>query len=145
MDKTLFIIFWIYTLLGAILEHISYYIGNTFFNSKPKYLNNPILTGFPLYGLGGLWINYTYKKYLTGYNDIQLFFIFGTMITILEYVIGKMVGAGISDTGVPSWDYSKEVFNFQGIISMRHFISWGLLGLTIIRIQPKLEKQIYKL
>jgi len=123
-------------------------------NTKKKTLENPIMTGFPLYGLGGLLIYYIYNKYLQEYHWIILFLIFGSMISLIEYIVGKyIVDAGKNSFEptlygkyngdiVKSWNYSDEPFNYQGIISLRHFISWGILGLIIIKIQPILEKKL---
>jgi uncharacterized membrane protein len=139
----LIIIFLIYTFFGAVFEHISYYIGNKFMNTKPKSLSNPIITGFPLYGLVGLLIYYIYKKYLQNTNKFTLFLIFGFIITIIEYIVGKyIVGAGINGDKISSWNYHKEPFNYEGIISLRHFITWGILGLIIIKVQPILENKL---
>ena len=138
------IIFLIYTFLGGVFEHFSYYIGNHYMNTKKKTLGNPIMTGFPLYGLGGLLIYYIYDKYLRGYHWIILFLIFGSIISLIEYIVGKyIVDAGqYNGDIVKSWNYSDEPFNYQGIISLRHFISWGILGLIIIKVQPILEKKL---
>lgn len=46
----------IYSTIGAILEHVSYFI----ISHKKKLVANPILEGFPMYGIGGLflvWLN----------------------------------------------------------------------------------------
>jgi uncharacterized membrane protein len=143
MDKIILIIFLIYTFFGAIFEHLSYYIGKQLFQSKEKYLSNPILTGFPLYGLGGLLIYYLYDKYFRSYSPITLFFVFGFILSSLEYLVGKyIVNAGKSNKGVISWDYHDEPFNYEGIISLRHFIMWGIVSLVVIKIQPILQKKL---
>lgn len=146
MNIIIVIIFLIYTFFGAIFEHISYYVGNNFFKTKQKTLSNPIITGFPLYGLGGLLIYYFYDRYFREYNPIVLFLIFGSILSIFEYWIGKfIVNAGKSNSVVDSWDYSNEPFNYEGIISLRHFITWGILSLVVIKIHPLLEDKLKKL
>jgi uncharacterized membrane protein len=140
------IIFLIYTFFGGVFEHFSYYIGNNFFNTNKKSLSNPIMIGFPLYGLIGLLIYYIYNKYLKEFNCILLFIIFGSIISIIEYIVGRfIVGAGIYGKNydiVNSWDYKDDPFNFEGVISLRHFIMWGILGLIIIKVQPIIEKKL---
>ncbi len=143
MDKIILIIFLIYTFFGAIFEHLSYYIGKQLFQSKEKYLSNPIITGFPLYGLGGLLIYYLYDNYFRSYSSFTLFFVFGFILSSLEYLVGKyIVDAGKTNNGITSWDYTNEPFNYEGIISLRHFIMWGIISLVVIKIQPILQKKL---
>lgn len=143
MDKILLILFLIYSFFGAIFEHLSYFIGKQLFYSKEKYLSNPILTGFPIYGLGGLLIYYLYNNYFRSYSTVSLFFIFATILSSLEYFVGKyIVDAGKATNGITSWDYTNELFNYQDIISLRHFIMWGLISLVVIKIQPMLYTKL---
>ena len=143
MNIHIFIIFLIFSFLGAVMEHVSYYIDNTLFNSAPRILSNPILAGFPLYGCCGLLIWYVYDKFLQNCNYVLLFFIFAILITTIEYIVGINVGAGkTTPGGIDSWDYSDQSFNYKGIISLKHFIAWGLLGLIVINIYPILYDKI---
>jgi hypothetical protein len=43
------IAFLVYSYIGANLEHISYFIDSFSHNYKPKYLANPVITGFSLW------------------------------------------------------------------------------------------------
>ena len=43
---------------------------------------------------------------------------------------------------VDSWDYSKESWNLDGKISLKHAILWGFAGLILIYIHPKLIQKI---
>ncbi len=143
MNKQIVIIFLIFTFFGAVFEHISYYIGVKFFNSSPKLLSNPIITGFPLYGLCGLLIYYLYNKFFKDYNYILIFFIYATLLTTIEYIVGINVGAGkTTNIGINSWDYSNQPFNYKGIISLKHFILWGISSLIVIKIYPILYNKI---
>ncbi len=67
-------------------------------------------------------------------------------MSVFEYGIGCLVGAGpksyTSNGTVDSWDYSNEPFNINGIVSLRHFISWGVLGLLLEWFHPKLVEFI---
>lgn len=132
MDK--FIAFIIYSYLGATLEHMSYYIS-----PKEKLLANPIITGFPLYGLGAFLIIYLQQS-----NVVTSFLVYGFVLSFIEYMVGLHVGAGTRRKSgeIESWDYTGEPFNIRGIISLRHFITWGTLGLIVAKIHPKLIKLI---
>lgn len=66
MNKNFIISFMVYSYFGATLEHLSY-----FFSKNKKTLSNPIITGFPLYGIGAycvILLNQAFNKY-----DLNLF------------------------------------------------------------------------
>lgn len=139
--------FMIYSYLGATLEHISYFIRKSVIPEKhqPKALANAIITGFPLYGIGA----YIVVAVSTLLRDACLplqFIIYASALSLLEYLAGVYTGAGknsyTNNGHVESWDYSKERFNFDGKVSLRHFISWGILGLLVTWIHPIIMKQL---
>lgn len=135
-----FLLFLIYSYLGATLEHLSYFFGN----DKPKALTNPIITGFPLYGTGALIILLLAEKMQNVHWSLQ-FLVYGFVMSLFEYIIGKIVGAGeksYKNGMVWSWDYSNEKYNYEGIISLRHFVCWGILGLILTKINPYILKII---
>jgi len=120
------------------MEHISYYLRGP--HSKPKALANPVITGFPLYGIGA-YLVIILDQVMTSVNILIKFIAFGLVLSILEYITGLYVGAGPhSSKGdmVDSWDYSKEPYNLHGIIDLKHFFLWGFLGLIVRLIYPQL-------
>lgn len=132
--------FMIYSYLGASLEHISYYISK-----ENKKLLNPIITGFPLYGIGAycvILINNILQKY--NLNSLTRFLIYAILLTLIEYIVGKYVGAGKKNENgdIDAWDYTDQRFNYRGIISLKHFIAWGILGLCVEYIHPKIIKSL---
>lgn len=136
------IAFFIYSYLGASIEHINYYFSHT-----TKALANPIITGFPLYGFGAfmiILINDLFTQY--GIENLLIKFItFAILLSLLEYVVGIYVGAGQNSykgTMVDSWDYSHEPYNLDGIISLKHAVLWGFAGLVLIYIHPKIMQKI---
>jgi uncharacterized membrane protein len=137
------ILFMIYSYGGATIEHLSYF----FENKTPKALANPIITGFPIYGIGAymiIWLNNILEK--IGYRNIIVkIMMFAIVLTLFEYLIGLYVGAGPkshSNGMISSWDYSDQPYNIKGIISLKHFIAWGLLGLILIWLHPQLKHKI---
>ena len=137
MNKNIFyylIIFSIYTFFGAHIEHLSYYVSD-----KKKSMENPFITGFPLYGICSLMI-LSIDHYIELNNIILEIIIFGSLITLIELIVGLYIGAGkdsYTDTGlVHAWDYSDNFLNYKGIISARHFLMWGILGALVIRAHP---------
>lgn len=66
-------------------------------------------------------------------------------MSILEYLVGIYVGAGnksYKGTMVDSWDYSREAYNLDGKISLKHAVLWGIAGLVLIYLHPKLMQLI---
>lgn len=121
------ILLFIYSYLGATFEHICYFLNK----KKIKILNNIIITGFPLYGLCSLLIIFLSKYYHS--NLITQFLVNSSLITIIELIIGLCVDAGKTTNGsIHYWDYSDNFMNYKGIISVRHFVTWGILGITVI-------------
>jgi uncharacterized membrane protein len=137
------VLFMIYSYGGATLEHLNYYFGGT----QPKALANPIITGFPIYGMGAymlIWLNDMLDKHQI-HNCLIKFFLFATILTIFEYCVGLIVGAGSKsyvNGMVASWDYSKQPFNLNGIVSLKHFVVWGILGLILIQVHPYLKQKV---
>ena len=75
----------------------------------------------------------------------------GGVGTAMEYFVGQYVGAGEysgvsyeenANSGIRSWDYRGSQFNYKGIISVRHFITWGIAGIAVAKLTPHLEKSI---
>lgn len=126
----------IYSFFGAVFEHLSYY-----FNPKiKKTLSNPIITGFPIYGLGA------YLILKTGIKNTFLLFIVSALIgTIIELLTGIIVKAGPqgniregNTVIVDSWDYSDNILNYKGIIDIKHSLLFGLLGVILVYIHPNI-------
>ena len=80
----------------------------------------------PLYGLG-LCICYFF------YNlDIHLFFkiVFTViLLSLIELICGLIF---IKYFKIPLWDYSRNKFNYRGLICFKYSVYWGLLGIICI-------------
>ncbi len=124
--------FMVYSYLGATLEHIRY-----FFSHERKTLANPIITGFPLYGVGAFIVIGVHSKLQLGF--VGSFILYACLLTLLEYLVGKY----ITNAGTVSADGLVDSWNYNGsIISPFHFIAWGLLGTLVTYIHPKLSHGI---
>lgn len=138
--QTHVIAFLTYSFFGATLEHLNYYLGRlrapkTY---KPKALLNAVITGFPIYGIGAYTVAGLHQA---GVKRLPLplqFLTYATALSGLEYGAGKIVGAGPTSytrTGmIQSWDYSKQRYQIGGMVSLRHFVTWGLFGLLIAHV-----------
>ena len=103
-------------------------------NTSRKWVNPGFLVGpyLPLYGCGlcGLYLlanleNTSLITEVTAGSKIILFIVMAIVMTLFEYIAGVIFIKGLH---VQLWDYSKEKFNFQGIICLRFSIYWALLG-----------------
>ena len=127
----LFFLFYIGCTIGWVLE--VFYRRFSKNNKTKKWINPGFLVGpyLPLYGFG-LCILYLLAK-LEKYNFIQnmvlnkivLFLSMAICMTLIEYIAGVIFIQGMK---VKLWDYSKEKFNYKGIICLRFSIYWAILG-----------------
>lgn len=150
--KTYLVIFLIYSVGCSIGEHLAYY-----FSKKTKLVKNPIMEGFPIYGIGAYMIilimralqaSSSNPKWQALINNWVFQFVLSAVaLTAVEYIGGRIVGAGKSNTDghVETWDYSGTFMNFQGIINLKHFLLHGVLGLVILQIHPYLVKYTERL
>lgn len=139
------IMFFLYGWIGSIYENVSYLLSE-----KCKIVNSVVMTGFPLYSIGGLTmvgLNRLMSPKLRKNIPIQ-FLVYGTVATLLELVTGLVVGAGagakMSNGHVLTWDYSNLPFNYRGIISLKHFVIWGVVGLGAVSLYNTLYPYIRK-
>jgi uncharacterized membrane protein len=150
--KVVAILFLFYTFAGAVAEHLSYFVGKPL-GAPTKSLSNPIITGFPIYGLGALiviWLRGLAVAY--GLGVVIEFMIYGVALEILEGVTGVIVGAGSKsyeecegERCVSSWDYSKSKWNIMGIVDVRHFFLFGIAGMLVSRFNPWLQCKVEKM
>lgn len=150
--KRIIVLFIFYSLLGAIAEHVSYYIAKLRDPSAlPKALNNPILTGFPIYGLGGLLVVWLHP--IIARHNIPLIVeavIYGIVLSLIELGTGLLVKAGDRSTTrcdgnkdcIDSWDYSKGYGNLFGMVDVWHFIAFAVAGVVITKINPWVETSL---
>lgn len=128
---TYFMLFFIYAILGWIIETTLVSI------EKRKFVNRGFLIGpyCPIYGFGGLAITILLKNYTK--DPIVLFLmaviICGTLEYFTSYIMEKIFKARW-------WDYSTKRFNLNGRICAETMIPFGILGtLVICVINPIFE------
>jgi len=132
------IIFLIYSFAASVLEHIAY------LSSKQDKIVANFITGFPLYGIGAYLVIYI-NEFIKNSHLLIKFIVFTAVLTLLEYISGKIVGAGpdsYKENAVESWDYTYSSFNYQGIISLRSSLFFGLLALLVIKVHPILKSRV---
>ena len=152
--RVLTVLFLFYTFAGAVAEHLSYFIGKLFNPQAPnKALSNPIITGFPLYGIGALIILWLRGIVVAYQIPVVLeFLLYATALEFLEAGTGLIVRAGSrsyemceGQRCVSSWDYSDGKWNILGIVDLRHFLLFGFAGMIVSRANPYVQNRVEKM
>lgn len=119
---TYFMLFFIYAILGWIIETTLVSI------EKRKFVNRGFLIGpyCPIYGFGGLAITILLKNYTKA--PIVLFLmaviICGTLEYFTSYIMEKIFKARW-------WDYSARKYNINGRICLETVVPFGILGCLV--------------
>ena len=126
--------FFVYGFIGWIIENIfCYYIHGHF--QKDGFLKGPFK---PMYAIAMPLIIELYKVVP---NLIFLFIISLIIPTSVEYITGFIMRKYFKKD---YWDYTKEKYNYQGIICLRFSIIWILLSIIDVKIiQPYFIYRIF--
>ncbi len=125
----LVIYFFIYAVLGTVMEILTIYV-----EEKKLVLNRGYLIGpyIPIYGFGGLII----ILFLSSYES-DFFILFGMSLLlcgILEYLVSYLLEKIFN---MKWWDYSHTKFNINGRVELSRLISFGIMGVVVIKLfQP---------
>ena len=122
---TYFMLFFIYAILGWIIETTLVSI------EKRKFVNRGFLIGpyCPIYGFGGLAITILLKNYTK--DPIVLFLmaviICGTLEYFTSYIMEKIFKARW-------WDYSAKKYNINGRICLETVVPFGIVGCLVMYV-----------
>ena len=116
--------FFIYGFIGWIIENIfCYYIHGHF--QKDGFLKGPFK---PMYAIAMPLI---IELYNVVPNIIFLIVISFIIPTSVEYITGFMMRKFFNKN---YWDYSKEKFNYEGIICLRFSLIWVILSVIDVKV-----------
>lgn len=128
--------FFIYAFLGWLLETVFCLVTLGQF-MKRGFLYGPLC---PMYGFAAVAMIELLKNVKT--NTLGKFCICMIAFTIFEYVVAVVLE---SLFGLRWWDYSNEVLNFQGRISLPYSIAWGIIGVIFVeKIHPFVKRNVEK-
>lgn len=121
-----FFIFFIYSILGWLVECISCSINNKKLIYDRGFLIGPYC---PIYGYGAMYMYFFLSRY---HNDPIVLFVMAivgtsTLEYFTSYLMEKMFRARW-------WDYSNVRFNLEGRICLRNSIAFGALGMAFIYV-----------
>ena len=123
------ILFFIYSVMGYLIEIISVSITEKKLTLSRGYLIGPYL---PIFGCGGLGGALFLSKYK---NDIVNLFVLSVAYSCtLEYITSLVLEKIFK---LRWWDYSKRKMNLNGRISLETGVAFGIFGIIIVCfIQP---------
>lgn len=126
-----FLIFFIYSVLGWIIETLLCSISNKKFTYR-GFLIGPYC---PIYGWGCILMILTLSEYK---NNLFILFGMSTVIcSVLEYFTSYLMEKLFHARW---WDYSDKKYNVEGRICLKNSILFGLAGILVLRIiQPFLN------
>ena len=121
-----FMLFFIYSVIGYIVEVISTSLRNKKFCPSRGFLIGPYL---PVFGFGCLFITIFLSKYS---NDYVIIFTTGMVLCcIVEYFTSYLLERIF---GLRWWDYSDRKFNINGRINLTTGIKFGVGSIVLLKI-----------
>jgi uncharacterized membrane protein len=120
--------FIIFSFVGSLLEYLMGFLGGSgigydkaiyqFFNLKLYFI--------PFYGTGALILIF-FEKFLEEkkIKFVYMGFLDGVLIVIMELIVGLLTLIFLDER---FWNYSRQPFNFMGIISPEMFLAWIVAG-----------------
>ncbi len=131
------IYFFIYSFMGWLLEVIyAMYVERHFVNRG--FLFGPIC---PIYGCGALLLIISLGK-VKG-NKLLKFFVAVISFSAFEYIVSYILEVMFNQRW---WDYSNDILNLQGRISLLYSLLWGILGILFTeKIHPIISGKVEKI
>ena len=136
--------FFIYSILGHLLETVFSLLGNNSFKSG-------FLYGWwtPVYGIGAVTIlfisNYLFKNLHMprAWETIIMFIVVGIVLSAIEALGGVLIEKIF---GKVFWDYSNQRFHIGHYISLEMTLVWGIASIIFVYIvHPMLDFLIKKI
>lgn len=132
--QILILYFFIFSFVGWLLETL-YAFHNFGYFVKRGFLYGPLC---PIYGYGALILILFFSKYRK--DNIKLFVYASIVFSAFEYVVSYALEAMFS---MHWWDYTNEVLNLNGRISIFYSFAWGIAAILFINhIYPFFKKKI---
>lgn len=134
--QRLVLYFVIYSFLGWVLETIfALFVLGRFV--KRGFLYGPVC---PIYGFGAILIILVLKKFKG--KKFKEFLISMLIFSVFEYAVSWIFEMVFH---LRWWDYSNDIGNINGRISIAYSVAWGIIGLTFNeKIHPIIENKLDK-
>ena len=121
----IYIIFWLYSIMGWIME-------TTYVSIKDKkFVNRGFFLGpyCPIYGTGGVLLLLFFNTSNSYYNPFVIFVLSIFICSLVEYLTSYFLELIYK---VRWWDYSDRFFNINGRICLFNSFCFGLLGMILV-------------
>lgn len=135
--QKIIIYFFIYSCMGWMMEVIyAVFVQKQFVNRG--FLFGPMC---PIYGYGAVLLILTLSKVKN--NKISKFLAAAISFSIFEYLVSYILELIFHQRW---WDYSNDILNLQGRISILYSIVWGILGVIFIdELHPRIKNKVDKI
>ena len=134
----LFDYFFIYSIVGFVIETIYGLITKGVLESRQSFLYGPFCS---IYGLGAVIMIPALNRFKK--NNFSLFiggFIIGSIVEYMVSLLGELI------FHIKWWDYSGMAFNINGRICLEFSFFWGVLAIFLMTyFNPKVDKIIDKI
>lgn len=128
-------LFWIFVfgcIMGYVMEVIFNLVRTGEFETRQGLIYGPFA---PVYGIGTLAFYLILPKFKKMW---QVFLVSGVLGGVTEYLCSFFQEKLF---GTISWDYSNQLFNFNGRTSILYCLVWGALGVAFIKfVYPYFDK-----
>ncbi len=135
----LFIIFFVGSFAGVIIELLWCFVRHGYFESRTGLVYGPFN---PVYGIGAFCLTAVLYKYR---NRSAFYSFIGGFVTgsVVEYACSFFQEMLFGST---SWDYSNIPLNLNGRICLLYSIFWGFLGVFWIKsVYPRFSVWVLKI
>lgn len=132
-------LFWLFmagSLLGVLIEGIFCLFHYGHWETHTVAIFGPFCI---IYGIGAV-IFYVGSILMKDRNKIFQFIIFAVSATIIEYICGALLKYGL---GMRAWNYSRQLFNIDGLICLKFTVIWGLGGVLFSIFAVRRLKNIF--
>lgn len=128
-------LFWIFVfgcIMGYVMEVIFNFVRTGEFETRQGLIYGPFA---PVYGIGTLAFYLILPKFKKMW---KVFLVSGVLGGVTEYLCSYFQEKLF---GTISWDYSNQLFNFNGRTSILYCLVWGALGVAFIKlVYPYFDK-----
>ena len=128
-------LFWIFVfgcIMGYVMEVIFNFVRTGEFETRQGLIYGPFA---PVYGIGTLAFYLILPKFKKMW---QVILVSGVLGGVTEYLCSYFQEKLF---GTISWDYSNQLFNFNGRTSILYCLVWGALGVAFIKfVYPYFDK-----
>lgn len=141
--RNLFIYFWVFGIFGIALEAVWSFIRFNITGQSGFHPIAPTITPLsPPYGLGAVALAalvYPIVHRSKRMNVLTVYIVSVAILTAIELTCALLIILVLGNN--PFWSYSREPYNFYGLIELKNSLLFGIVGVVFIYfIFPRVKK-----